>query len=442
MDAPSPELTARLAAARVLVALERGRTTLADEIERDRRDLPDARDRGLFLEITTGTLRWQGALDAELARFSRTPLMKLAPEVRAVLRLGAYQLLHLDRVPIHAVVHESVETTKQMGVARAAGFVNAVLRSLVRSRSAPAPSGRGKPSLPTKPDDVSDREAALAYLSVTLSHPRWLVERWLDRHGFEATEAWCRFNNAAPWIGVRPRTGSRAELLTRLRGAGIEAEPSSISRTAIRLPPGALGRLGDELREAIVVQDEGAQFVAESTGAAGGERVLDPCAAPGGKTQWLREAVGAGGIVVACDYRPKRVALLARQVSGPIVRLDAASPLPFAPVFDHVLLDAPCSGLGTLRRDPDLKWSRRPDDLTRLAREQRRMIAAAAGVVRPGGTLTYATCSSEPEENEDVVAHFLGEHSGFTLSREHHTWPFADGTDAFYAAQLRRVEPA
>jgi 16S rRNA (cytosine967-C5)-methyltransferase len=441
MDAPSPKLTARLAAARVLVALERGRTTLADEIERDRRDLPDARDRGLFLEISTGALRWQAALDAELARFSRTPLAKLAPEVRAVLRLAAYQLLHLDRVPIHAVVHESVETTKQMGVARATGFVNAVLRSLVRSHSA-APSGRGKRSLPPAPGDGSDREAALAYLSVTLSHPRWLVERWLDRHGFEATEAWCRFNNAAPWIGVRPRAGSRAELLARMRDAGIEAEPSSISRTAIRLPPGALGRLADELREAIVVQDEGSQFVAESTGAAEGEGVLDACAAPGGKTQWLREAVGAGGMVVACDYRPKRVALLARQVSGPIVRLDAASPLPFLPVFDHVLLDAPCSGLGTLRRDPDLKWSRRPDDLPRLAREQGRMIAAAAGAVRPGGTLTYATCSGEPEENEEVVAKFLADRPDFALTRAHRTWPFVDGTDAFYAAQLRRVEPA
>ena len=275
-----------------------------------------------------------------------------------------------------------------------------------------------------------------------MSHPRWLVERWLDRHGFEASDAWCRFNNAAPWIGVRPRTGSRTDLLARLRDAGTEAEPSSISRTAIRLPPGALGRLSDDLRDAIVVQDEGSQFVAESTGAAEGDRVLDTCAAPGGKTSWLREEVGPGGLVVACDFRPKRVALLARQVSGPIVRLDAAATLPFLAVFDHVLLDAPCSGLGTLRRDPDLKWSRRPDDLPRLVTEQGRMIAAAAGAVRPGGTLTYATCSSEPEENEEVVAKFLAGRTGFTLTREQRTWPFVDATDAFYAAQLRRVESA
>jgi 16S rRNA (cytosine967-C5)-methyltransferase len=227
-----------------------------------------------------------------------------------------------------------------------------------------------------------------------------------------------------------------------LHDAGIEAVPSAIATTAVRLPPGALGRLGDDLRDALVVQDEGSQFVAESVGAVAGDRILDPCAAPGGKTLWLREAVGLEGLVIACDYRPKRVALLARQVAGPIVRLDAAAPLPFPAVFDHVLLDAPCSGLGTLRRDPDLKWSRRPDDLPRLAAEQGRMIAAAAGAVRPGGTLTYATCSSEPEENEDVVLRFLEAHTGYTRVRERRTWPFTDGADAFYAAQLRRVEPA
>lgn len=441
MDAARPKLTARLAAARVLVAVERGKTTLADEIERDRRDLPDARDRGLFLEITTGALRWQSELDAWLARFSRSPLTKLAPEVRAVLRLAAYQLLHLDRVPAHAVVHESVEATKDAGLGKAAGFVNAVLRSLLRSRSAADRTGRGG-VLPARPMNPADRNAALDYLSVTLSHPRWLVERWLDRHGFDATEAWCRFNNSAPWIGVRARGGSRDDLIQTLRAAGIEAEPSTLATTAIRLPPGTLGKLPDDLRDQLVVQDEGSQFVAASTGTAPGERVLDTCASPGGKTRWLRDAVGPAGLVVAADFRPKRVRVLAQQVAGPIVRLDASMPLPFAAVFDHVLLDAPCSGLGTLRRDPDLKWTRRPDDLPALAATQARMLAAAAEVVRPGGVLTYATCSSEREENEDVVNQFLQRTPGFTRVRERRTWPFSDQADAFYTAQLRRTEPA
>jgi 16S rRNA (cytosine967-C5)-methyltransferase len=452
-------MTARLAAARVLVALERGRTTLSREIEEDRSDLQDPRDRGLLLEIVAGALRWQAALDACLATRSKRPIAALAPEVRAVLRAGAYQLLYLDRLPPHAVVHESVEVVRQLKHSRAAGFVNAVLRGLLRG-------GDARKALPAKPADASNRDTALDYLSVTLSHPRWLVARWLDRFGFDASARWCEFNNTSPAVTIRPMSGESASVLLHdLMERGVGAVLSAFAPESIRLPAGSLGRLDEDLRRRIVIQDEGSQIVAFSAGAASGLRVLDVCAAPGGKTALLQNAVGPGGLVIAGDHRPARVRLLQSRLRAlgapaPVLALDAAVPLPFTDTFDRVLLDAPCSGLGTLRRDPDLKWTRTPEDLARFAEIQVHMLQSASAVVRPGGVLTYATCSSEPDENESVVERFLQSTTGFRrepvtlpaaqaaaerLIDEHgylHTLPFRDDVDAFFAARLVRSATA
>jgi 16S rRNA (cytosine967-C5)-methyltransferase len=217
--------------------------------------------------------------------------------------------------------------------------------------------------------------------------------------------------------------------------------------TALRLNTGALGRIPAALRARLIVQDEGSQLVAHRAGARAGERVLDVCASPGGKTAILRESVEDRGIVVACDFRPARVELLQRTLASqhlavPIVRLDAATPLPFEAIFDRVLLDAPCSGLGTIRRDPDVKWSRRPEDLERFAAEQVRMLRHAGNVVKIGGAVVYATCSSEPEENEDVVARFREARPDFSLDAEWRTLPFRDALDAYYTAILVRRQAA
>ncbi len=443
----------RLAASRVLVAVELGRTTLAAEVERARTDIADSRDRGLLLELAAGALRWQAALDADLGAQSQRPIAELDAAVRATLRIGAYQLLHLDRVPVHAVVHEAVETVRQLGHPQASGFVNAVLRSLARPHAS---------ALPARPANGSDRVSALAYLSVTLSHPSWLVERWLTRHGFEAAETWCRFNNEPAEISVRPAAGVTAdELAARLQAGGVTAERAGFVRDAIRLPPGSLGRLTPETRAALVVQEEGSQVVAHVVGARPGERVLDLCAAPGGKTLVLAHDMSNTGVLVASDLRPGRLALLRTtlvrgRAHAVVAAIDATSRLPFGPVFDRVLVDAPCSGLGTLRRDPDLKWSRRPEHLAGLAAVERRVLACAADAVRPGGLLVYATCSSEPEENESVVDGFLAARPDFGLVRADpgqavidpgrlvdargflRTLPFRDRLDAFFAAALRR----
>ena len=452
---------ARLAAARVLIAVERGRTSLAVEVERERAAVADSRERGLLLEIAAGVLRWQRALDACLTACSKRPIGELDPSVRAVLRSGAYQLLHLDRIPVHAVVHEAVNTVRTLGQARAAGFVNAVLRALTRKRDS---------TLPRRPADHGEQggksRRGLKYLGVTLSHPDWLVARWVDRYSFEATEAWCKFNNESAEVSVRPVPGLAVDgLMAKLADAGVTASPGVLVADCLRLPAGSLGRLDSETRASLMIQEEASQLVAHAVGARAGDRVLDVCAAPGGKSVVMAQGMEGRGLLVSADLRSTRVEMLKSTIArldvhAQVVAADAMSPLPFAAAFDRVLIDVPCSGLGTLRRDPDLKWSRTEADLPRLAADAGRMLAHAAGAVRDGGLLVYATCSSEPEENEAVVATFLHSHPEFILERPAavsavpgldrvidpagylRTLPFRDGVDAFFAAALRRRAPA
>jgi 16S rRNA (cytosine967-C5)-methyltransferase len=404
----------RVAAARVLLAVEAGHTTLGAELARAREDLSPV-DKALLVELATGTLRWRNALDVYVAAASRRSVARIDARALAVLRLGAYQLTHLERIPDHAVVHESVEAVRDLGAPRAAGFVNASLRALIRRRHAVA--------LPRRPGPDATRDAQVRYLSVTLSHPAWLVSRWIDRLGFEEAESRCLFNDDTPAVTVRPLGGeSTTTLLAAIEAEGLEAAPAPYVADAIRLPPGALGRLSADLQRRLQVQDEGAQLVARMVGAAPGERILDACAAPGGKTLVMAADMhlprDPTSRLVAMDLRPGRVALLVETLRRarlplPVVRADVRRPLPFGAIFDAVVLDAPCSGLGTIRRDPDVKWSRRAEDLAQFAVDQQLMLEVCVGAVRPGGRLVYATCSSEREENQDVVQAFLTRHPEF-----------------------------
>ncbi len=443
----------RAAALRVLTEVERGHTTLPRAVERERRGLDDRRDRALLLELAAGTLRWRNAVDAALAQVSHRPIADLPGPVRNALRLGTFQLRHLDRVPAHAVIDESVEAVRQCGQPRAAGFVNAVLRTLLRRAHEIA--------LPARPEADAPQAARLAYLTTTLSHPEWLAARWLDRYGFENAEAWCQFNNAPPEIALRFTTGVRRDVAD---DPALGLRPSRYVADSVVAAPGALGQLPDALRDSMVVQDEGSQLVALAAPIPPGGRMLDLCASPGNKTVVMATRAGTSATVVACDLRPDRVALLRRTleragVAVPVVRLDAARPLPFATAFDTVLLDAPCSGVGTLRRDPDLKWSRVAEDLPRFAARQGEMLVSAARVVRPGGHILYATCSSEPEENDDVVGAFLAVQPDFQPapivlgeaafaagliedSGRLRTLPFRHSLDAFFGALLVRRRAA
>lgn len=442
---------ARLAAYHALRAITRDRADLPVALARSRQHLNDERDRALAAEIVTGTLRWQRTLDHVIEHFAKRSAARMDPEVFVILRLSLYQVLHLSRVPASAVVDDAVNLARAARKPSAAGFVNAVLRNTLRQRH--------RLPLPARPDDAEDRERALAYLGMTHSHPEWLVARWLDRYGFEATERWVQFNNQTPALTLRANTlrAPREEVARALAEDDIETEPTR------HAPHGLTVVTGNPLRRPaeglFFVQDEASQLVPLVVGAQAGQRVLDLCASPGGKTTAMAADMGDSGAIVACDVRNRRLALLnetvhasgARCVS--VIRVGREGPLPFAPVFDRVLVDAPCSGLGTIRRDPDIRWRRSEADLPALARDQIALLARAAEVVAPSGCLVYATCSSEPEENEGVVDAFLQEHANFTLLdlRETgpdslapfidtrgmmRTLPFEHGLEAFYAAAM------
>ena len=448
---------ARTAAYHVLQAVWGG-DTLPTALARVRDTLADDRDRALVTEITTGTLRWLGALDWVIEQVAARPTGRLDQEVLTVLRLGAYQLLYLERVPSAAAVHESVTLVRRVGKASAAGLVNAVLRRIA--------STARTPPLPPKPGTSDTREVRLAYLSVTCSHPRWLVERWLDRRGFHRTAEWVQFNNSPPALILRAnllRT-TTATLARELAAHDVRTAPTRFARDGLTVVDGNPLRTPMFRRGLFLVQDEASQLVAELTAARPGERVLDACAAPGGKTTAIAAAMGHAGSLVASDHRPARVRLLRRTLDQTgaakvrIVRLDLGRPPPFRPVFDCVLVDVPCSGLGILRRDPEIRWRRQPIDLARFARDQLTMVGNASRVVRPGGRLIYATCSSEPDENEEVVDAFLANHLDFepvhadqvgvplsqglrdTIDNQGRlsTAPDAHGLEAFFAVVLRR----
>lgn len=431
--------TARVAAFDALREIEANHLDLGEAVARVRKPLVDERDRALLLELVAGTLRMQAAIDFQLAARVSRSLTKLDEAVRLVLRMSGFQILYLSRIPASAVINDAVELTRRAGKSSAAGLVNAVLRALARDRD--------KLAWPAVPAPDAAVEAVAQYLAVVQSHPAWLVSRWLERHGRDATERWLEFNNHAAALCLAPNRMlvSRDALAEELRADGVETAPTS------RAPHGLLVGSGQPLatrafREGrFLVQDEASQLIAALVDPPRGARVLDLCASPGGKTVSLAADVGGQGLVVASDVRPHRLRVLAstlarcRASRARVVHVADEGPLPLhEESFDTVLIDAPCSGLGTVRRDPDIRWRRSPEDLPRFAAAQLDLLDRACGLVRPGGTLIYSTCSSEPDENEDVVAAFLRSHEDYSPARTHQTLPFRDGLEAFYGAVLKR----
>jgi 16S rRNA (cytosine967-C5)-methyltransferase len=404
---------ARVAAYEILSTLSSARTDLPTAIAHARESLQDERDKALAAEIATGVQRQRAALDYLIAHFAKRAITRLDPEVVEILRLSAYQLLHLSRVPASAVVDDAVKLTGKVGKRSASGFVNAVLRSLSRNRSALP--------LPPRPEGGHDRDRALDYLSVTLSHPRWLAARWLDRLGLTRSEDWMQFNNRAAPLTLRanPLRTSVSDLQERLAQHEVVTHRGRFAPDALVVDEGHPLRGAEATIGLFVVQDEASQLVTLLAGEQPGPLMLDACAAPGGKTTAFAAVMRGEGLVVASDIRDRRMILLRQTIQGAgatnvrLVQANILDPLPFEPRFSTVVVDAPCSGLGTLRRDPDIRWRRTEGDLAVLAADQRRMLLNAAAVVAPGGRLIYATCSSEPEENEAVVAVVARESSGF-----------------------------
>lgn len=385
--------SARAAAYRILMQVERGRAFAVDLLHSPEVDALSERDRRLANELVMGVLRWRGDLDFVIERLSGRSISSLDPEVLEILRLGVYQIRYLDEVPARAAVYEGVEMAKFARKRSAAALVNAVLRKYHRD--------------PRPAEGILERARRAI--------PEWLAGRWRKHYG-AAADGIVLASQSVPATCLRPADAgiSREVLAAELEREGISTAPAAFSRCALRVTSGKLFSTKAWRDRHAVIQDEGSQLVAELVAPRAGETVLDVCAAPGIKAAQVAAEM-RHGTYVACDKSVKRLQTMAkigshawpRDVRLHRVRLDAADPLPFAAQFDRVLVDAPCSGTGTFARNPEIKWRLRPEDIARHSAEQQRLLRNALGALSPGGRLVYATCSLEPEENEGVVAPVL-----------------------------------
>jgi 16S rRNA (cytosine967-C5)-methyltransferase len=412
------------------------------------------RDHALVTRLVYGTLAWQGYLDHIIAAFSRRPPRDLDLPVRSLLRLALFQMCLLTRIPDFAAVDTAVQLAKRFRGGSAVSFVNAVLRR--------AAVGWQDVRFPSIEDDP------IGHLAARLSHPPWLVERWVAQYGINETAALLHANNepAPTVLRANRRRIEPAVLVTRLREAGCAAEPTSYSPCGIRIERGGgPERLPGYEEGLFSLQGEASQLVGFLLAPRPGERVLDACAAPGGKATHLAELMDDRGEIVALDTNApgaERIERMARRLGLSIVRAKVAdavtSPDPHGgepATYDAVLVDAPCSGFGTLRQHPEVKWRRTANDVEALARLQGQLLHAAAPRVRPGGTLVYATCTLGTAENEDQIAAFLRDHAEFETGNPQpllpegardliggdgflRTFPHRHGLDGFFAARLKR----
>lgn len=432
-----PRADARAIAHEILVRVET-EAAFADVLLRNRLDAGMApAERALASELVYGTLTWQGRLDHHLGTLLRDPLGRLEPVVRAALRLGLHQLLFLDRIPAYAAVDASVSLVPR----RASGLVNAVLRRAARA-------GRDGLTLP----EGGDRAERLA---VEWSHPRWLVERWIDELGEPDATALLAANTRPPRLALRVdgRKTTTEDLRAVLAADGIETELGRFAPSALVVTAGAARlRATTAWREGrFAFQSEASQLVADLVDVGPQARALDACAAPGGKTLAIAERLGVAGRIVAVDPKRRALARLGTEatrlgIAAPLVATADARRMPLRSPFDAVLVDAPCSGLGTLRRHPELKWRRKPEDIPRLAALQREILAGVEDLVRPGGLLVYAVCTRTRDETTDVVEGFLARHPRFVVEPLGpcvdadgflRTAPHTHGLDGFFAARLR-----
>lgn len=377
----------------------------ADELLRSQRSKTlRPEDAALATELTLGVLRWLRLLDFLIGRHLHKVSAELDAEVRTALRLGAYQLCFLDRVPARAAVHESVELTKRARKKSAAPMVNAILRKITADAK---PSSRTPDRFePLVPKDISSRER----LGILYSHPGWLVERWLRNFGEDRARLLLEADNRVPPVSCTvPDCRFHDEAWSSLQAAGCVVKPGGLLKGAMRLQGGNPAASESFRAGRIVIQDEASQAVAWLLSVQPGNTVLDLCAAPGGKTLLLAQAAGSQAHIVATDIHEHRVRAMTERFerSGfgyiDCLRLDATEPLPFETPFERILVDAPCSGTGTLARNPDIRWRLRPEDLSVLHTRQVALLRNALRYLAKNGRLVYSTCSLEPEENELVV---------------------------------------
>lgn len=443
----------RLIALNILVEVEGKSLPLDFLIERNLKRHQGLKevDYAFITEAVYGTLRWRGRIDWIIGRVSKTKLGRLERFVLNLLRLGLYQILFMDRVPLSAAVNESVEMAKASGREEAAGFVNAVLRGVS--------DGKVELKVPHSDDPPS--------AAVEHSHPLWLVERWVQELGIDEAIELFRANNRIPPLSLRTNTlkTSRAELLAEIKREIPQAIAAHFSPEGILInPPVPLFRIPRFQEGWFQVQDESSQLVGHIIDPEPGETILDACAAPGGKTTHLAQLMGNRGKVYAADISARRLSLvmenchrLGIDTVNPL-RYDLTKPLVFKSQerFDRILVDPPCSGLGTLWRNPDIKWKRKEREISTFRGIQGAILHQLAPWMKKGGILVYGTCTLTREENEEVLTEFLARHRGFELEDLHQVLPGAlkplvgddgffrsfthrHGMDGFFAARIKRI---
>jgi 16S rRNA (cytosine967-C5)-methyltransferase len=408
-------------------------------------------DRGLYAELVFGVLRRQGTLDYILQQLLEKPMIELDPLALVILRIGLYQLTCLDRIPESAAVNESVNLAKLI-TPGTSGLINAVLRNYLRKRATIS-----------FPDISANPAAAIAALH---SQPEWLVEQWLDQLGVVEARQLAEASSQQPPLTLRVNTlrSDREQLLQDFKLAGIEAVPCRFSPDGIVLTGRhTISALPGYEAGLFAVQDEASQLAGRLLGAEPGERIWDACCAPGGKTGHIAQQMDDRGELIATDISRSKLSLVQDSIrrlgigSVATAVADLHQPETFPEgTFDRILIDAPCSGLGVIRRNPEAKWRLFSGDVTRLAAVQKTLLKNAAGKLKPGGTLLYSTCSTSEAENELVVEDFLSHHPGFALENLNdvfpawseliafygmfRVWPHRHGMDGFFAARIRRIQ--
>jgi 16S rRNA (cytosine967-C5)-methyltransferase len=460
----------------------------------------NSKDAALATELVLGVLRWRRLLDFLLTRQLKRPkrsgsepgrpesdIERLDLPVAIALRMGLYQLRFLERIPASAAVNESVELVKRARKSSAASLVNAVLRRCAQKGTASGARSSGAKNPTTshadasasrtthafpQAEDLLPREASLAErLAILHSHPTWIVKRWLTQFGEQRTLRLLEANNRVPRLTCALHDVThREQILDDLAKGGLTIEPGALLQNTFAASGGTVTATAPFRRGAISIQDEASQLIPLLLGVRPGNRVLDLCAAPGGKTAPLVLAATPTGIVIAADRHAHRVRAMRKHFERlhlsrvHILELDAEKPLPFAAEFDRILADAPCSGTGTFARHPEIRWRLKPKQLAELHRLQFALLRSALEGLVPGGRIVYSTCSLEPEENEDVMAEVMRAEPGvhmvptaeiatllaphlaqgvdvaslFDRSGYFRTFPGEQPTDGFFAAVLQK----
>jgi 16S rRNA (cytosine967-C5)-methyltransferase len=394
---------ARVAAYDLLMRIEQQDAYASELLHSPHYEKLSPADHGLTTELVMGVLRWRSRLDEEIRRFSAKGVEKLDLEVLTALRLGAYQLMFLDRMPGRAAVHESVELVKRARKRSAVPFANAVLRKLAAASTAT--------EVASDQTVGTIRSESAAQLSQSLAHPLWLVERWVQEFGLASAQKICSYDQQAPETAIRV---ADPETEAELKQSGIELSPGQLLTSARRVRAGSVTRTRAFAEGRVAIQDEASQLVGLLVGK--GSRILDCCAAPGGKTRILA-ARNPDASIVALELYPHRVRLLRKLVPAKNVDVIQSDVREFTTEtsFDRILTDVPCSGTGTLGHNPEIKWRLKPEDLFDLQGHQLEILRSAMQHVGPGGRLVYSTCSLEREENEMVVEKALADSPSFRV---------------------------